>query len=480
MLRDRLGDDLYRLCVQTYLERHALGSVVTEDLNAVAEELSGRSFDRFFDQYVYHARHPELEVAYSWDEVDGLAKITVKQTHDVDDDVLLFHLPTKVRFDFEDGPSDERDLTIVEKEQDFYFTLAAQPDVVRFDPDFGMLAKVAFDKPKAMLYAQLGNKRDVIGRLRAVEALKSKDDLDTIEQLRMALTEDPFHAVRTEASKALREIHSREALDALRDSVEQEDARVRKQVVSDIGGFYRAESREAAFGVLASEPNPDIVTVALGSLGKYGGEDLRELLAGYLASESYRNDLAIAAVRTIRTLDDPAYLELLRGTLESRGTEFTSGGLGTGLRALGYLARNEDDREGVREFLSGYLADLRRSVRIAAIDALGELRDPQAIGRVQTFVGDKIDAGVRRAAEKAVKSMREAKRVPVELSDLRVELVELREQHDELAEEFAALKERMEAVAETGAGESDAEVDNMGADDAPPDDGGADAPVDED
>ena len=108
------------------------------------------------------------------------------------------------------------------------------------------------------------------------------------------------------------------------------------------------------------------------------------------------------------------------------------------------------------------------------------MRDPQAIGRVQTFVGDKIDAGVRRAAEKAVKSMREAKRVPVELSDLRVELVELREQHDELAEEFAALKERMEAVAETGAGESDAEVDNMGADDAPPDDGGADAPVDED
>jgi aminopeptidase N len=63
MLRDRLGDDLYRLCVKMYLERHALGSVVTEDLNAVAEELSGRSFDRFFDQYVYHARHPELDVA---------------------------------------------------------------------------------------------------------------------------------------------------------------------------------------------------------------------------------------------------------------------------------------------------------------------------------------------------------------------------------------------------------------------------------
>ena len=89
----------------------------------------------------------------------------------MDDDVVLFHLPTQVRFDFEDGSSEGRDLAVVEKEQDFYFPRAAQPDVVRFDPDFGTLAKVAFDKPKAMLYAQLGNTRDVIGRLRAVEAL---------------------------------------------------------------------------------------------------------------------------------------------------------------------------------------------------------------------------------------------------------------------------------------------------------------------
>ena len=99
---------------------------------------------------------------------------------------------------------------------------------------------------------------------------------------------------------------------------------------------------------------------------------------------------------------------------------------------------------------------------------------------MQTFAGDKIDAGVRRAAEKAVRAMREARRVPVELSDMRVELVELREQHDELAEEFAALKERVESVAGTDSGESDVGVASMDANDAPPEDGGADAPVDED
>ena len=56
----RLGDDLFRRCIKTYIERHQFGTVVTEDLNAVIEELSGRSFDRFFDQWVYHAGQPAL------------------------------------------------------------------------------------------------------------------------------------------------------------------------------------------------------------------------------------------------------------------------------------------------------------------------------------------------------------------------------------------------------------------------------------
>lgn len=479
MLRTRLGEDLYRLCVKTYLERHALGSVVTEDLNAIVEELSGRSFDRFFDQYVYHARHPELDVSYSWDEADDLAKITVKQTHAVDDDVVLFHVPTKVRFDFEDGAAEERDLFVDEEEEDFYFPLAAQPAVVRFDPEFGVLAKVSFDKPEAMLRAQLEDTSDVIGRLRAIDEMKSKDDLDTIERLQAVLNGDPFHGVRSAASKALREIHTPDAFEALRDSLDQADARVRKQVVSDIGGFYRAGSKDVALRAMASEANPDIVASALRSLGKYGGDDVRALVMEHLASESYRNELAVAAVRTIRALDDPTYLGPLRETLETRADELTTRGLGTGLRALGYLARHEDDREGVRTFLAGYLGDARRGVRIAAIDALGELRDPRAVAAVQTFVGDRIDDGVRRAAEKAVKAMRDAKSVPVELSDVRAELSELKEQHEELAQELADLQERLDAGGEAedrpdAEGASDSE--DLNGDDAD----ATDAPSEED
>ena len=37
MLRSQLGEELFRRCIQTWLERHAYGVVVTEDLNVVLE-----------------------------------------------------------------------------------------------------------------------------------------------------------------------------------------------------------------------------------------------------------------------------------------------------------------------------------------------------------------------------------------------------------------------------------------------------------
>jgi len=79
MLRAQLGEELYRRCIKTYLERHRYGNVTTEDLRAVIEELSGRSYDQFFDQWLYHAHYPELAVDYSWDELAKLAKISIRQ-----------------------------------------------------------------------------------------------------------------------------------------------------------------------------------------------------------------------------------------------------------------------------------------------------------------------------------------------------------------------------------------------------------------
>ncbi|HWH72469.1 MAG TPA: M1 family metallopeptidase, partial [Candidatus Sulfotelmatobacter sp.] len=212
MLRAQLGESLFRRCVQTYLQRHQLGNVVTEDFRAVIEELSGRSYDQFFDQWLYHGHFPELEVSYSWDEPSRLVRISVHQAQEVNDKVLLFNLPLTVRFKGKFGTVD-RTFQVSKKEEAFYVPLARAPEVVRVDPDYTLLAKINFSLPQPLLAAQLTDKADMVGRLLAVEQLAAKRDLDSLAKLKTVLNSDSFYGVRLEAAKVLRAVHTGEALE---------------------------------------------------------------------------------------------------------------------------------------------------------------------------------------------------------------------------------------------------------------------------
>jgi aminopeptidase N len=447
MLRTQLGEDLYRQCIKTYLERNAFQSVATEDFGEVIEEITGYPIDGFLDQWVYHAGHPELEVSYSWSEADKMAKITVKQTQALSDNVLRFTFPTKIRFQTEMGVVD-KEIVIEEELHEFYFSLEAAPTIVRFDPDYGLLAKVRFDKPAAMLYAQLEDKNDVIGRLLAIEALKSRADRQTVEKLRAVLNEDAFYGVRIKVSEALGEIHNSAAFEALLSSVNQPDARVRRQVAQDLGRFYRQECLAKTKEILNTEKNPEILAVAIRNLGKYPDEETQEILVRFLKSTSYRNRLADAAIEAIHSLDDPAYIESLLATLAEREQDFTSDGLGQGLRTLAYIARREEDKDAVRRFISGYLNHKKERIQIDAIAALGILGDTRAISVVETFAQTRDDS-IRRAAEAALRTLRDAREIPVELKELRLEVLEMKKANEQMRKELEDLKKRLDARTET-------------------------------
>ncbi len=445
MLRSQLGEQLYRRCIRTYLQRYQFGSVTTEDLRAVIEELSGRSYDQFFDQWLYHAHHPELEVNYSWDEKTKLAKISIRQTQKISDNVLLFNFPLTVRFQGRTGAVD-RSIQVKAKEEDFYFPLDAAPTSVRLDPEFTLLAKVSFALPNAMLYAQLTNQTDVIGRLLAIEQLGAKTDKEAVARLRQTLNGDPFFGVRLEASRALRSIHSDEAFDALLASIRQPDARVRWQVTDDIGNFYRESAYDFARASLTNEHNPAIVSGAIRSLAGYAKPEVREALLRFLNSDSYRNDLAVAAIGAMRLADDPAYLAPLRETLAKREPQFTSRGFAQGLGTLAYLARNEEKKDDVREFLVGYVNHKKLNIQLAAIRALGALGDPKAIAVLEKFAAGSTESPQRMPAERALTDLRAARRPVDDFKNLRDEVLDLQKRNRDLKKQVDALEKKLDVL----------------------------------
>jgi len=450
MLRSQVGEELYRRCIKTYLERHQYDNVVTEDLNAVFEELSGRSFDQFFDQWVYHGSQPDLAVSYSWDEKTKLAKVTVEQRQKLSEDILLFNFPLTVRFKSKAGAVD-RTITVKEKAEDFYIGLAEAPEIVRIDPQLSLLAKITFTPPSTMLYAQLTSAGDMLGRLMAAEQLGTKKDRGAVAKLKDALNKDEFYGVRVAASQALRSIQSDEAYDALLGSARQPDARVRRQVSGDIASFYRERSYEHAESVVEQEKNPDIRAQALTALGAYHKPATGEVLKRYLRSESYRNVLADAAISAMRAQGDPAYIQPLLAVLREREAQFTSSGFARGVETLAYLARYEETKDDVREFLLTLVNHKKQRVQTGVLTALGTLNDRKAIAVLEKFATDPVPTPERNAAERALVALRENRPPGAELGALRTEVLNLQKENRDLRKEFDDLKKKVEAAGKQGA-----------------------------
>ncbi|MEN1680365.1 MAG: M1 family aminopeptidase [Planctomycetota bacterium] len=444
MLRNRLGKDVYRAGIKNYLERHALTSVATPELLAELEAASGLELDRFFDQYVYHGGAPVLKISHKWLAKEKLLHVQVEQTQKVSDDILLFHLPATFRFHLKDGVVD-KPAEIDGAEHDFYFALPSEPEVVRFDPELTLLAKVEYSKPQPMLEAQLKLEGDVIGRIMAAEALGKRDNKKAVAALAAALEGDEFYGVRIAASKALAKLHTDEAYAVLAEQTDQDDARVRQQVVRDFGKFYRPETLEKLLKIASSEKNPAIAATAISGLSSFGGPKATRTIAEAMKADSLKDEQAQAALRTAAKMQDKRLKQQAIKTLRKRGAEFGARTYGRLLAVVPDLWGDAKDKTAAFDFLREQLAHPAVRVREGAVKALGDLGDRRAIPLLDSYA-DSGAARLKPSAEDALKKLEEtAVSPPAEVRELRTMIREMQKRQEKLAKQLEEMASKAAA-----------------------------------
>jgi aminopeptidase N len=133
-LREEIGDDAFWKGVNAYLTKHRFGSVESSDLKAAMEDASGRELDWFFDQWVYMAGHPKLEVKKSWDAATKIIRVTVTQTQKPDKITpAVFRLPMEIEFTNGEAKQTEK-LNVTKRVETFSFKLPRQPSAMTIDP----------------------------------------------------------------------------------------------------------------------------------------------------------------------------------------------------------------------------------------------------------------------------------------------------------------------------------------------------------
>jgi aminopeptidase N len=310
-----------------------------------------------------------------------------------------------------------------------------------------LLARTTFQPPRAMTLAQLQDKSDMIGRVLAIQTLRSDSSDENIKRLKEILNNDSFVGVRQEAVSALRGIHTPPALDALLASTKQSDARVRIRVMDAIGSFYEEKAFAAHQAALKSEKNPDILAESIQALAASPNKDATQQLLQYANTNSFHQLIASRAISALRNRRDPAVIPALMDIVKKRWDELPTSVLVTAVGTLAELGGDDEtQRATVREFLVAHVNEPRERIQIAAIRGLGTLRDEKAVPVLEGFASAAKETPTRNPAEFAINAIRSGRRPGNEAQALRTEVMDLKKENRELRDELKSLSKKVDAI----------------------------------
>ncbi len=437
MLRHYRGETLFWKAIRRYTISRRSTNVVTPDLQRAIEEATGRNLDWFFDQWVYGAGHPDIKGDYSWDDATKTAKLSLKQTQEGQDIAQAFRLPLSVDFRLESGEWIATKVELTEREQTFYYPLAAKPSIVRHDPE--VLMALELERPGDVLRAQLEHDSDVLGRVEAARALGKKGDKDAIATLGKAAREDAFWGVQAEAARALGSVRANGALDELLASTAVAHPKARRAVVRALGEFREERAAEALERLLtAGDESYYVEASAMAAIGKTRSSRAFDVLVRGLERESQNDSIRSAVFDGFAELRDERAIPTAR-EWSQYGKPGTVRGSATA--ALGKLAEiaPEHVKNDIVDHLIYLLDDPWFRAQHAAISALQEIKDARSAAALDRTARSALDGRVVRAARLAAQAVRTG-------DDKGEEVKRLRGEVDKLVDENRGLKDRLDKL----------------------------------
>ncbi len=428
MLRRELGDEVFWRGVNLYLTRHARGAVETRDLERALEEASGKSLERFFEQWVYRAGHPELDVKIAHD--DGLLSVIVKQTQVTshasgasggtpEATVPLFAFDLALDVDV-GGKLKRETIHVSEALETFAIPAPKRPRFVVVDPELAVLAEVKLEAPGDMLRTALRHAKTARGRALAAAPLAKQDDPASHEALAAALDDEgEFWAVRAEAAEALGDLRSDDAFDVLAKHAETQHPKVRRRVAHALGRFRSAKAAELLKKLVLRDASYLVEAEAARALGSTRQASGFDTLIDVLDRPSWADVVRSGAIDGLANLRDeravPHVVARTRYGYPTRGRR----------AAISALPKLASDRKA-RETLEDLLEEKDPYLRVDVVRAIGDLGDSKARGALTRQLDRDLDGRVRRRIREALRdlggaSRREADRLREELDALRAE-----------------------------------------------------------
>ncbi len=435
MLRAALGDDVFWHCIREFLRRHAWSTVETDDLRRVIEEISGRSFERFFYQWLNRPGTPHVRVQYAWDDAQRELTLRFEQTQPVTRAAPAFDLPIEIWLLHAAGEQSRHLVRMDERQTAWTRGLPVEPAQVLLDPRAALLWQVELQLPTQMLLRQCESGPTMFARLQAAQALLKQQRADVLELLRRLLVdESQFWGLRSEIAAGLGRMQAEAARDVLLDSLQEgqqiQQHRVRKAAVEALAQYrdarvtqtlLRLAKRDATYGVEAA--------ATLGLASQEPSDEIRACLLANADRDSHRDVLRVAAVQALAQIGETRGLEPAM-RLGAYGGVFQN--RPRAIRAVGLIGKKLQDAAPAREFLLRLIDDPQQRSAVAAMQALGELADEQALEALERLAAGSATAARRDAARAAIDAIHAMAGADADVAALRERVKQLEDARREM------------------------------------------------
>jgi len=458
LLRTELGDEVFWGGVGAYLKKHAHGVVETRDLQRALEAASGRSLERFFEQWLHRPGHPELSVRLEWG--GGVLAVEVKQTQTTTAlpvvagealavPIFAVDLTVDVLETDDDGTTSVRrhTLRVDRAAQTYAIAVARRPAGVVLDADLRVLGDITPEIPSDWLRFALEKAPTARGRVLAAHALGRRNDLPNAKALRRALTkDDEFWGVRAECASALGEHRTGDAFGALVLGAKVAHPKVRRAVATALGRWKTPAAAAALEPLALSDPSYLVQAAAARAIGATRQPLAFDLLVTLLDRASWADVVRSGALDGLAVLRDeravPHLLAKIRYGVPQRARR----------AAIFALAQLSQDRKS-RESLEDQLDAEDPYVLFDVVRALGEIADVRSRAPLSRLLDTDLEGRVRRKVREVLRDLVGPPRRDAAV--LRDDLESLRKEHAEVISRLGKMEARLSGEAKKGDQDAD-------------------------
>ena len=292
MLEKEIGEKKWRKIIQHFCKKNKNKSVITADLQASIQAITGEKYDWFFEQWIYKMGHPIFEVSQKYDANKKQLSLTLKQTQIIDKNdeypqVAFF----RGKMQIEINNQVETIVLQPKYENTFTFSLPQAPRFVNVDYENTWIKEMTFEKSFEAYLAQFQEGTDILGRNEALFALAeiAKNDTTSAKS-------------KTQIYTAFRNIIAGKSYWRLRmTAVSQLNIMLPKPI---------DEETAALFVRLIKQEKSWLKATAISALGATENEKYAELYISCLNDTSDRVVL-FAAIALGKTKNNKAYTALL-------------------------------------------------------------------------------------------------------------------------------------------------------------------------